>query len=178
MRLRRFLVWTAAGLFVANVFALPHTLAALGVHAGGGTDPASLLLNSGCGCGGSGSFGEGVRSVLPAVFAKPYLLFTPSKLHPLIKTCIDLWEECTSAPVLTQERTERVSWPDSCYNQGGYKKYKRSKYRWNCGDCYVVRCCPWTPAGCWSSLIPTPTCQGNDAPCPLPPCVEPPVNCN
>jgi hypothetical protein len=35
MRLRKFLVWTAVGLFVANVFALPHTLAALGVHAGG-----------------------------------------------------------------------------------------------------------------------------------------------
>lgn len=44
MRWRKFLVWTAVGLFVANVFALPHTLAALGVHAGGGRlKPLNLL---------------------------------------------------------------------------------------------------------------------------------------
>lgn len=108
---------------------------------------------------------------------KPYFLFTPPKLHPLIKTCIDLWEECTSAAPLTQERSIRVYWPDPCH-QSGYKKQQRKKYRWYCGDCYVVKCCQWKDVGCVSSLIPDKDCQGNDAPCPLPPCIDPPINCN
>jgi hypothetical protein len=36
MRVRKFLVWTVVGLFVANVFALPRTLAAFGMRGGGG----------------------------------------------------------------------------------------------------------------------------------------------
>jgi len=34
--MRKALVWTAVALFVANVFALPRTLAALGLCGGGG----------------------------------------------------------------------------------------------------------------------------------------------
>jgi hypothetical protein len=35
--IRKVLVWTAVALFAANVFALPRTLAALGLRGGGGS---------------------------------------------------------------------------------------------------------------------------------------------
>lgn len=180
MRMRTVLVWTAMALLVANVFALPRTLAALGVVRGG-VDPASLMLNEGCGCQAAElTSGDGSSMAIYEVVKSPYLLFTPPSLQPLIKTCIDVWDECTSAPKLTQERTVSVGWGHPCYRQGGYKREIRDKYRWYCleGDCYIVKCCPWREAGCSATLIPAPTCQGNDEACPLPPCVEPTPNCS
>lgn len=176
MRMGTVLVWTAMALLVANVFALPRTLAALGVVRGG-VDPASLMLNEGCGCSAT------VPPVLPAltVLSPSHLvrveesLPAESILDPLTATCIDVDEDCTSLLPERQERCVNEWWRPMCFGQ--FEKYERWKYRWLCGSCYVVRCCPWYEVGCCTSLI-DPPCQGNDPPCARPVCYEPAVNCD
>lgn len=179
MRVRKFLVWTVVGLFVANVFALPRTLAAFGVR-GGTADPTSLLLSSGCGCRSDGESTPSVEPIGNVSELTPLLSTThpwtdTQKVQPLAAACIDVGEECISLGGREQYRCVNEWWMPTCFGQ--FERYKRWQYPWRCGNCYVVRCCPWARDGCCTRLD-EPPCQQNYAPCAKPVCYEPSINCN
>jgi len=81
--MRKVLVWTAVALFVANVFALPRTLAALGLR--GGAAPCLPIVNDGC-----------VDCVegLPASVPSQQRPAKKGELKPLRAGCIDVYSQC------------------------------------------------------------------------------------
>ena len=145
-------------------------------RAGGGVDPASLMLGEGCGCSDSPLFvlpGLAIAPIAHIPAGSKEALPGANGLLPLIATCINVEEDCKSF-VERQRKCVNEWWRPTCFGQ--FEEYERFQYIWKCGNCYVVRCCGWYQIGCCTRLV-EPPCQGDYPPCARPVCSEPQPNC-
>jgi len=163
-----------------RVRSAPHARRARTVR-GGGTAPVPLtLMNSGCGCGGVGdsSLSSPILSSVTADRAfngvQTFLCETGG-VRPLAAGCVDLEDDCIFRGSIIQYRCVNEWWMPTCFGQ--FEQYERWRYRWQCGNCYIVRCCDWSRSGCCDQLA-NPPCQDNDPPCSSRPCAEPQINCD
>ncbi|GIV05192.1 MAG: hypothetical protein KatS3mg016_0767 [Fimbriimonadales bacterium] len=163
-RRQKFLGLTALSLAIANLVAMPHTLAALNELRGGGGASVPAMSNSGgCGCSNKPHMmtEEQVKQIL-----KQRLVLTqrnPQPVQPVpmpLPKCPD--EFCFRDGPVIKYGCKRMDCKDSNGHEHRNTKHWRLKYIWRCDVTEYVWCSDWNPIPgdcCPSQNLPA--CNGN-----------------